>query len=284
MKVKLLFLVLLTSSMLFGGESINFQGIFYESDGFTPIQDGSHQITCKLYNDQAGGSAIWQETQTVNTHNGFYVIELGSIVPFTETLDFSSVYWLGISIDNNSELPRVKLSYTPYSFYSKIADLIGGLSYDDIQEKIVHEYVTIDTFTLGTDWEDITYLKIDVNRKSDLICEGQFFRSSGDGYLAAQLILCNSSLNVIDIGAESFYNPPAIMGIARPQIIFTVDPGTYYIFLDGCREERGQINRIYLSVFAIDSQLNKGKNTEVNMGLRKHGPADGKEPLKNLNW
>jgi len=107
---------------------MNYQGYLIDNSG-TPL-DGDYLMTFAIYNVQAGGTAVWAESQTVSVEDGIYNVILGQ--PSNElTPDlFQTDLYLGITIDSDSEMvPRLKLTATPFSMQSGHADdsdMLGG--------------------------------------------------------------------------------------------------------------------------------------------------------------
>lgn len=97
-------------------KQISYQGVL--KDTFGNILTGDISMTFKVYNNPAGGSELWTETQTVSVTNGLFSVHLGSINPIT-TIPFDRIHFLGVTIGAESELsPRTLLSSSPYSFMS----------------------------------------------------------------------------------------------------------------------------------------------------------------------
>ena len=121
MKTKLflvLILLVFSGSSLFGQipQSINYQGVLTEPAG-GPVPNGNYDITFRLYDADAGGTLLWNETQLVAVENGIFNVILGDVTPFA--LDFDAPYWLSIQVAVDPELsPRVELTGVPYSFSS----------------------------------------------------------------------------------------------------------------------------------------------------------------------
>lgn len=83
---------------------ISYQGILTDTNG-APLT-GNYDLTVRIYEQQSGGTAIWNETHTgVSISGGVFNIQLGSVTPFSATVDFSIPYWLGISIRRNGVDP-----------------------------------------------------------------------------------------------------------------------------------------------------------------------------------
>lgn len=90
------------------------QGALQKPSG-EPFDDGPYSVTFALYEVQAGGTALWSETQpAVQVLNGLYNVLLGSVTPLT--VPFSKTYYLGVSVDGGEELaPRARLGASPYT-------------------------------------------------------------------------------------------------------------------------------------------------------------------------
>jgi hypothetical protein len=106
-----------------------FAGTFRAADGSPPAP--SEVVTLSIYHDDAGGPALWQETQSVAVADGgrFNVL-LGSSTPdgLPEDLFASGEpRWLGVSFHRvGQEQPRVQLVSVPYALKAIDADTLGG--------------------------------------------------------------------------------------------------------------------------------------------------------------
>ncbi|MGB6650497.1 MAG: hypothetical protein WBG01_18385 [Bacteroidota bacterium] len=116
-------------------KTISYQGVLGDGSG-NPSTDTSAALTFRLYDTGSGGTAIWEETQSVLFSNGLFTAILGSTAPLG--LPFDSQYWLGISVNGGSELsPRTPLTSSPYSLKAgdvdsgKVVKSINGLR-DDV--------------------------------------------------------------------------------------------------------------------------------------------------------
>lgn len=95
---------------------ISYQGQLLQNG--SPL-DGSTSMTFSLYSDETGGSAWWQEMQTVQVDGGFFNVTLGTVNSLqAEAVDFQSQQWLGIQPQGaSSELtPRQPLGGVGYAF------------------------------------------------------------------------------------------------------------------------------------------------------------------------
>ena len=91
-------------------ETITYQGHLNASAGGGPV-DENVDITVSIYDQRtAQVPPLWTEAHPgVTVSNGFFTIELGSIVPFSSVpLLFDVPYFLGITVGTDAEMtPRV---------------------------------------------------------------------------------------------------------------------------------------------------------------------------------
>lgn len=109
---------------------ISFQAILKNNDG-TIKANNTYSITFALFKEATGGTAVFSESASVTTLNGFFTHEIGSINPLQDSLFYSQVYLqIQVSGDPNPITPRVTITPSPYSFYAHRAyeaeRLIGG--------------------------------------------------------------------------------------------------------------------------------------------------------------
>ncbi|MDP4198918.1 MAG: hypothetical protein Q8922_10740 [Bacteroidota bacterium] len=84
------------------------------------IADGSHRITSSLY-VKGNATAIYTETDTVNTLDGVFTVLLGA--KGTLTLDATTKYEVGIALDGAAELaPHIALASAPRAITALVAD------------------------------------------------------------------------------------------------------------------------------------------------------------------
>jgi hypothetical protein len=113
---------------------MNYQGRLDDAGG-VPVADGNHDVTFRLFIASSGGSALWSETQTVTTVDGVFSVLLGSLDTIPEFIWYQDSSFLEIQPQGSDPvLPRSLLSVVPYSWRSRNADLLGGLSGLDLEE------------------------------------------------------------------------------------------------------------------------------------------------------
>jgi hypothetical protein len=96
-------------------QTFSVQGVLRDPMGRT-VDDGSYNLTFKIYNVETGGNALWSENQaSVPVQHGVFGVELG-IVTALNGLTFGEPYWLGVTVVGGPEMaPRFKLAANPYS-------------------------------------------------------------------------------------------------------------------------------------------------------------------------
>ena len=102
---------------------INIQGTFKDSDGFA-IADGDQTVTFRLYHQEAGGTALWEETAQVYVKGGLYSHNLGSVTPLNPDI-FSTAIYLGVETNGFELTPRGMMTYSPYSLFVNFAGTAG---------------------------------------------------------------------------------------------------------------------------------------------------------------
>lgn len=113
---------------------MNYQGRLDNANG-DPVADGNYNVTFRLLNVSSGGSALWQETQTVTTVDGVFSVLLGSLDTIPESIWYQDSAFLEIQPQGSDPvLPRSLLSVVPYAWRARNSDLIGGLSAIDLEE------------------------------------------------------------------------------------------------------------------------------------------------------
>ncbi len=101
---------------------INFQGRLTDSSSkFVP--DGKYYLSFKLYTDSTGGTAKWEEAESVTVTKGLFNVILGSVNPIPDSIFNYPTTWLGIQVASDPEMtPRQRLSSLGYSYRSTKAD------------------------------------------------------------------------------------------------------------------------------------------------------------------
>src|SRR5512143_1108691 len=107
---------------------IKFNGVLRDLSG-KPIA-GPVDVIFSLYSDEAGGAALWFETQTVQADGrGNYTVLLGAMTPTGVPLELfttGEAHWLGVQVSNLPEQSRVLLVSVPYAMKAGDAETLGG--------------------------------------------------------------------------------------------------------------------------------------------------------------
>ena len=94
--------------------TISYQGMLTNAAG-EPI-NGIQTIIFRIYDAPTGGNLLWQENQTVPVSNSQFNVSLGSIVPFTNDIWQNDSLYLGVQVEDDSEMsPRQMISSVPQS-------------------------------------------------------------------------------------------------------------------------------------------------------------------------
>lgn len=108
---------------------VNFSGKATDLQG--KAISGIAGATFAIYKEESGGAPLWLETQNVAPDSkGNYTVQLGTTKPDGLPLDlFSSgeARWLGVTINGETEQPRVLLLSVPYALKAADAETVGGL-------------------------------------------------------------------------------------------------------------------------------------------------------------
>jgi hypothetical protein len=107
---------------------LSYQGKLTDNSG-NPVADTTYSVSFRLYSVASGGTAFWNETQTVRTKAGLFAVLLGSVTPIGSMPDAGAAY-LGMAVAGGAELtPRLRIASTAYAYLSERAansDLLQG--------------------------------------------------------------------------------------------------------------------------------------------------------------
>jgi len=112
------------SLVLHGQEAatISVQGILKDANGAS-VPDGNYAVIFRLFNQETGGSPVWQEEATVEVIGGIYTHYLGGVTPLNAA-NFANVLYLGLKVGNYELNPRTKMTHAPYTFSSDVAQRV----------------------------------------------------------------------------------------------------------------------------------------------------------------
>jgi hypothetical protein len=175
-------------------EQIPVQGILYDSDD-NPI-NGAVDLKFSFYNARIDGTELWTETYTaLNLSDGFYTVYLGSVTPLdvSELLSSEEV-WLGITVNDDSEMDRVFLSAVPFAFEATMCHQIGDLEEEDIQISLSGENSCDDGFYFQG-WDNVNNVALCVEDQKgiDVESDPEFVASASHGISSTDISQWNSS-------------------------------------------------------------------------------------------
>ena len=138
---------------------LSYQGVLVEPDG-VKVPDATYVVTIKLYDMPAGGTPVWEETQSVVTLDGVFDAILGLRTPLDDT-PFDRQYWLAVQLQGEAEMtPRTMVVSAPYAlraYRSSITDsIVGGhvASVNNVQGHIMLQAGS--GITIAENGQDIT--------------------------------------------------------------------------------------------------------------------------------
>ncbi len=105
-------------------KEINYQGRLLDSAG-DAVVDGTYDIDFALYTVATLGTAVWTETQSVQTRDGLFSVMLGDVSTL-EGVNFNQTLYLGMNVEADGEMtPRKILGAVTAAFES---DKLDGIS------------------------------------------------------------------------------------------------------------------------------------------------------------
>jgi len=95
--------------------TLSIQGILKKANGVA-VDDGTYNVTFKLYETPTGGMSIWSETQgALEVSSGIYSATLGANPAFPLNVAFNTLYYLGVTVGSAELTPRILLTSAPYA-------------------------------------------------------------------------------------------------------------------------------------------------------------------------
>ena len=117
--------LLLTSHLVHAAvpHLVRYQGQAVDANGI-PLQ-GPYMMTFRLYDAEAGGQVIWQETQAdVPVNQGRFSVLLGQVTALN--VDWSVSGWLSTQIGGDPELaPRQRITSVPLAMRAEVAERLA---------------------------------------------------------------------------------------------------------------------------------------------------------------
>ncbi len=129
---------------------VDYQGYLTTAQG-QPIS-GTVTATFSLWDAADGGHLLWQETQTLDVHLGYFTAHLGSVVSLAPGLFSGGDRWLQAAVDGETLKPRKRVNRVPAALFADNAAALGGLAASEYYNKAQaesHRSNKIDAFSLG---------------------------------------------------------------------------------------------------------------------------------------
>ncbi len=107
-----------------------YQGKLTDSLG-QPVADGAYNMRFYLYDNESGGSLLWQEpwsgTEPVQVSQGLFDVQLGSSVPLPPGA-FTGNTWLAVEVNGTALPARFRIVSTGYAMRAMVADSLPANS------------------------------------------------------------------------------------------------------------------------------------------------------------
>ncbi len=107
---------------------VSYQGRLTDSLGY-PVPDSAYAVVFAVYADSVGGTPLWQESDTVETHSGLFEHLLGSGTAFQQALFRDNDHlFLQVTVDGGMVAPRTQLAEVPYALVAREARNEPGIA------------------------------------------------------------------------------------------------------------------------------------------------------------
>jgi len=118
---------------------LSYQGKLTDSVTGVPVPDTTYSVTFRLYTVPSGGSAFYNETQTVRTKSGLFSVLIGNTRQL-DSIPQAGVCYLGMQVGSGSELtPRLRIVSSAYSFNADNAAKLDGNTVSALDTRYVNE-------------------------------------------------------------------------------------------------------------------------------------------------
>jgi len=118
---------------------LNYQGFLSDASDSTGIT-ATLEMTFRLFDSETKGVELWSETNsTVEVSNGLFQVLLGSVTAFPDGLFDGSEMWLQTEVTTEVLSPRKPLVSVAYSHRTNSAEMLGGNTMTDLDDRWVNE-------------------------------------------------------------------------------------------------------------------------------------------------
>jgi hypothetical protein len=119
---------------------INYQGRLLDASAGPLV--GGHSVVFRIFDDPAGGVALWTETQAVTADSaGVFAVVLGSVDPIG--VAFDGPRWLEVEVDGEVLAPRRNMASVPFALQAANSHAVGGLHADAFADS-AHAHHSLD--------------------------------------------------------------------------------------------------------------------------------------------
>jgi hypothetical protein len=95
--------------------TVNIQGVLRQANGIA-VDDGTHTIIFKFYDQLTGGNSLWKEIQEIEVTSGIYSTVLGADSLFSDAgITWDRQYYLEVFVSGKALSPRIPLTPAPYA-------------------------------------------------------------------------------------------------------------------------------------------------------------------------
>ncbi len=118
---------LLATTAVAAPMSFSHQGRLFDALG-API-DGTQDVTWGIYAQASGGSALWEETVSVDFDGGYFASEVGTVTSLDTSIFDGDTLYLGMAVGSGPQLPqRVAIVSVPYAIHAGKAESADALA------------------------------------------------------------------------------------------------------------------------------------------------------------
>ena len=104
-------------------------------DAGAPV-DGDQPFTFRLYAAATGGDPLWHEAQTLSLTDGLVYARLGQVTSLDAEIFGGDARFLEIQIGDRTLTPRISLQSVPYAMRAGVAEQVGDLTAEQLQERV----------------------------------------------------------------------------------------------------------------------------------------------------
>lgn len=98
---------------------ISYQGVLNDKDGMP--MSATVNMTFSIYDVGSGGTALWNETQSVEISDGLFNVKLGSVQQLSSIIFKEDILYLGIQVGADAEMiPRQQITSTAFAHIAEI--------------------------------------------------------------------------------------------------------------------------------------------------------------------